>query len=188
MKENLLTLIDRVDEIGKVFRHFTPSPGLLLPEADYIYDVPEFIEWKQSIMFELQEICDVTGDQYISELIGNDGLLNRFDGNNFGEVKIFAELSAKLKVIKKNIDKYYPANHAEKQHEKTDSAQNITNYYNFTGDIKSSNIATGDKPKQIIGTGNPDKKSWFEKYGIATIIGALITAAVALYGILRNID
>lgn len=188
MKKTLLTLIDRVDEIGKLFRHFIPSPGLSFPEAEYIYDVPEFIEWKQSIIFELQEIYDATGDQYISKLIGNDGLLNRFDGNNFGEEEIFTELSVMLKVIKKNIDKYYPAKQGGKQHGKTDSSQHITNYYNFTGDIKGSNIATGEKPKQTIGTAKPDKKSWFEKYGIATIIGALITAAVAIYGVISNIN
>lgn len=35
MKEDLLTLIDRADEIVKLFGHCTLSSGLLLPEADY---------------------------------------------------------------------------------------------------------------------------------------------------------
>ena len=116
MKEDLIRLIDQTDEIQMEFRHFTPEAGVCIPSGDFIYDVPEFIEWKQSVEYELQDIYDRTHDTYVWKMINATGVLNQFDGHNYDEPKNFEILKSSLKVIRKNIDKYYSS---ERSHNDT---------------------------------------------------------------------
>lgn len=109
MKNELVKLIEEVDHIEGLFRHFEPEAGLLIPSGDYIYDVPKFIEWKQAILYELQDIYDRTQDTFIWKIINATGVISRFTGRNYDDRKNFAELKGALLVIKKNIEKYYPS-------------------------------------------------------------------------------
>ena len=108
MKKDLLALIDDIPCIETKFRHFEPGEGLCIPEGDFIYDVPEFIEWKEAIKFELQDIYDRTHDTYIWNIINATGVIHKFNGKNYDERKNFNRLKSSLKVIEKNIDKYFP--------------------------------------------------------------------------------
>lgn len=45
MKEKLIKLINDIPKIEREFRISNTGDGLL-PTAEYIYDVPDFIEWK----------------------------------------------------------------------------------------------------------------------------------------------
>ena len=78
MKNELVKLIEEVDHIEGLFRHFAPEAGLLIPSGDFIYDVPEFIEWKQAILYELQDIYDRTQDAFIWKIINATGVISRF--------------------------------------------------------------------------------------------------------------
>ena len=108
MKDDLINLIDNIDEIEKKFRHFVPAKGICIPSGDFIYDVPEFIEWKQAILYELQDIYDRTRDTFVWNIINATGVIHKFNGRNSDEHKYFNELKGALTVIRKNIDKYYP--------------------------------------------------------------------------------
>lgn len=108
MKDDLIDLIDNIDEIEKKFRHFVPAKGICIPSGDFIYDVPEFIEWKQAILYELQDIYDRTRDTFVWNIINATGVIHKFNGRNYDERKYFNELKGSLTVIRKNIDKYYP--------------------------------------------------------------------------------
>lgn len=108
MKDDLVNLIDNIDEIEKKFRHFVPAKGICIPSGDFIYDVPEFIEWKQAILYELQDIYDRTRDTFVWNIINATGVIHKFNGRNYDERKYFNELKGSLTVIRKNIDKYYP--------------------------------------------------------------------------------
>lgn len=108
MKDDLINLIDNIDEIEKKFRHFVPAKGICIPSGDFIYDVPEFIEWKQAILYELQDIYDRTHDTFVWNIINATGVIHKFNGRNSDEHKYFNELKGALTVIRKNIDKYYP--------------------------------------------------------------------------------
>ena len=108
MKDDLINLIDNIDEIEKKFRHFVPAKGICIPSGDFIYDVPEFIEWKQAILYELQDIYDRTRDTFVWNIINATGVIHKFNGRNYDERKYFNELKGSLTVIRKNIDKYYP--------------------------------------------------------------------------------
>lgn len=108
MKDDLINLIDNIDEIEKKFRHFVPAKGICIPSGDFIYDVPEFIEWKQAILYELQDIYDRTHDTFVWNIINAIGVIHKFNGRNSDEHKYFNELKGALTVIRKNIDKYYP--------------------------------------------------------------------------------
>lgn len=106
MKQDLISLIDSIDEIEDKFRHRNLMPGL--PMGDFIYDVPEFIAWKQAVLYELQDIYDRTNDKFIEKLINPTGVMNKFNGRTYDERKDFNELKGALAIIRKNIDKYYP--------------------------------------------------------------------------------
>ena len=105
MKDDLINLIDNIDEIEKKFRHFVPAKGICIPSGDFIYDVPEFIEWKQAILYELQDIYDRTHDTFVWNIINATGVIHKFNGRNSDEHKYFNELKGALTVIRKNIDK-----------------------------------------------------------------------------------
>ena len=84
-----------------------------MPGGDFIYNVPEFIEWKQAVEFELQDIYDRTHDTYVWKMINATGIINQFGGLNYNEPENFEILKSSLKVIRKNIDKYYPKEQAQ---------------------------------------------------------------------------
>lgn len=107
MKKDLLTLIEAIPKIESKFRKFEPSPGLCIPSGEFIYDDPEFIEWKEAVKFELQEIYDRTHDTYIWNIINVNGVIHKFNGKNFDERDNFNRLKSSLMVIQKNLSKYY---------------------------------------------------------------------------------
>lgn len=108
MKKDLLALIDDIPCIETKFRHFEQGEGLCIPAGDFIYDVPEFIEWKEAIKFELQDIYDRTHDTYIWNIINATGIIHKFNGKSYKEPEYFNTLKSSLLVIKRNIYKYYP--------------------------------------------------------------------------------
>ena len=108
MKTNLLSLIDQVEHIRTYF-HF--SGGVGLPRTNIIYDCNEFLQWKQEVQFELQSIYDRTQDRFVWDVL----VLTRQGFNGWKDERSFSTLSANLSVIKKNIDKYYPAEQDESQ-------------------------------------------------------------------------
>lgn len=102
MKTSFLTLIDQVDHVKSYF-HFNGGNGM--PRMNVIFDRTEFIDWKLEVQFELQDIYDRTSDHFIFDLLTL--IKQGFEG--WDDEKSFAELSAGLLTIKKNIDRYYPA-------------------------------------------------------------------------------
>ncbi len=101
MKNDLITLIDSVDEIEKLFHN---SGGNGVPEIQVIYDVQAFQDWFQEVKLELRDIHDRTNDHFIWETLN---VFNK-DMNGWKDKHFFAEIKGKLKAIRKNIDKYYP--------------------------------------------------------------------------------
>ena len=108
MKRELLALIKEIPTIEGKFRIFEPSAGMGIPSGEFIYDNPDFIEWKEAVEYELQQICDRTMDTYIWNIINATGVIHKFNGKNYDERKNFNRLKSSLKVIEKNIDKYFP--------------------------------------------------------------------------------
>ena len=90
MKNDLIQLIEEVDHIEGLFRRFEPEIGLSIPSGDFIYDVPEFIEWKQAILYELQDIYDRTHDAFVWKIINATGVISRFTGRNYDDRKNFS--------------------------------------------------------------------------------------------------
>jgi hypothetical protein len=102
VKNDLLSLIDQINCIKSCF-HMTGGKGV--PQVNIIYDRLEFVEWKQEIQLELQDIYDRTNDQFIWRTLI---LLNqRYDG--WKDEQAFKELCGSLLAIRKNIEKYYLA-------------------------------------------------------------------------------
>ena len=108
MKRELLALIKEIPTIEGKFRIFAPSAGMCIPSGEFIYDNPDFIEWKEAVEYELQQIYDRTMDTYIWNIINATGVIHKFNGKNYDERKNFNRLKSSLKVIEKNIDKYFP--------------------------------------------------------------------------------
>jgi hypothetical protein len=108
MKRELLELIKEIPTIEGKFRIFEPSAGMCIPSGEFIYDNPDFIEWKEAVEYELQQIYDRTRDTYIWNIINATGVIHKFNGKNYDERKNFNRLKSSLKVIEKNIDKYFP--------------------------------------------------------------------------------
>ena len=48
MKRELLALIKEIPTIEGKFRIFEPSAGMCIPSGEFIYDNPDFIEWKEN--------------------------------------------------------------------------------------------------------------------------------------------
>lgn len=101
MKKDLISLIDSMDDIEKLF-HLVGGNGM--PTVDTIYNVQEFQDWLQEVHLELRDIHDRTNDHFIWETLNvfNRGM------NGWNDKQIFAEIRGKLKAIRKNIDRYYP--------------------------------------------------------------------------------
>lgn len=108
MKRELLALIKEIPTIEGKFRIFEPSAGTCIPSGEFIYDNPDFIDWKEAVKYELQQIYDRTRDTYIWNIINATGVIHKFNGKNYDERKNFNRLKSSLKVIEKNIDKYFP--------------------------------------------------------------------------------
>lgn len=108
MKRELLALIKEIPTIEGKFRIFEPSAGMCIPSGEFIYDNPDFIEWKAAVEYELQQIYDRTRDTYIWNIINVTGVIHKFNGKNYDERENFNRLKSSLKVIEKNIDKYFP--------------------------------------------------------------------------------
>ena len=119
MKKDLLELIDAIPEIETKFRTVVPPERVIMPSGEFIYDNPDFIEWKEAVEFELQQIYDRTMDTYIWNIINSTGVIHNFKGNNFNERENFNKLKSSLFVIRKNIDKYFPTEKIEKMEEDT---------------------------------------------------------------------
>lgn len=113
MKQDLLTLIEAIPDIEKKFRRTTSNDGLLDGTEEVIYDNPDFIEWKEGVKFELQQIYNNTRDKYILDIIGEYGVLNEFNYGGFNEKENFNRLKASLYIVQKNIDKYFPKEEIE---------------------------------------------------------------------------
>lgn len=108
MKRELLALVKEIPTIEGKFRIFEPSAGMCIPSGEFIYDNPDFIEWKEAVEYELQQIYDRTMDTYIWNIINATGVIHKFNGKNYDERENFNRLKSSLKVIEKNIDKYFP--------------------------------------------------------------------------------
>ncbi len=119
MKKDLLELIDAIPKIETKFRTVVPSERIIMPSGEFIYDNPDFIEWKEAVEFELQQIYDRTMDTYIWNIINSTGVIHKFKGNNFNERENFNKLKSSLFVIRKNIDKYFPKEEMEEMGEDT---------------------------------------------------------------------
>ena len=119
MKKDLLELIDAIPEIETKFRTVVPPERVIMPSGEFIYDNPDFIEWKEAVEFELQQIYDRTMDTYIWNIINSTGVIHKFKGNNYNERENFNKLKSSLLVIQKNIDKYFPKEEIEEMEEDT---------------------------------------------------------------------
>lgn len=102
MKRDLLELINQIEHIRSLF-HISGGNGM--PQFNVIHDNPEFSAWKQEVQLELQDIYDRTRDKYI----WNTLVILEQDFNGWKDQKSFNELSGSLLAVRKNIDKYYPA-------------------------------------------------------------------------------
>lgn len=98
MKDNLLELINKTEEIEKLFHKSSDSA------FDIIYDRQEFRLWLQETKFELRDIYDRTKDTFIWETI-ND-LSANFSG--WSDRLMFDKVKGNLFAIRKNIEKYFP--------------------------------------------------------------------------------
>jgi len=169
MKRELLALIKEIPIIEGKFRIFEPSAGMCIPSGEFIYDNPDFIEWKEAVEYELQQIYDRTMDTYIWNIINATGVIHKFNGKNYDERKNFNRLKSSLKVIEKNIDKYFP-------------------------DKKSieSEIITAMKPKIFISHSSKDVKYVEPIVGLLADIGMtndnLFCSSIPDYGIPLNQD
>lgn len=109
MKENLLELINKTEEIEKLFHKSSDSMPL-----DIIYDRQEFRLWLQETKFELRDIYDRTKDTFVWETI-ND-LSANFNG--WSDRLMFDKVKGNLFAIRKNIDKYFPQTESKTVHVK----------------------------------------------------------------------
>lgn len=99
MKDKFVKLVEEIDGI-RTQAHEVHVRGFF--ESDFVlYDVPEFLIWKQAVSFELNAIKK---DDFISNTIS---ILEKFDG--YSDRRHFDELAGALKAICENIDYYYGA-------------------------------------------------------------------------------
>ena len=78
MKENLLALINKTEDIEKLFHKSSSGAGRVSIPIDTICDIQEFHIWLQDVKYELQEIYDRTKDAFIFDAL-ND-LSKTFNG------------------------------------------------------------------------------------------------------------
>ncbi len=105
-KEEFLDLISQIGDIEKLFHQSNSQRGVY----DEIYDVLEYQEWIQQVIFYLHDIFDRKSDQFILETLN----LCQRPMNGANDRKIFNEIIGKLKSIEKNIDKYYEEKNQER--------------------------------------------------------------------------
>lgn len=114
MKDDLLNLIKQIDDIKSHFHVVDTN----YTKINKIHDRSEFSEWKQELVFELDEIYHRTHDNFIE---GTLSILNTgFKGTR--DEQSFNELAGSLRAIKKHIDKFYQEanNRTLKDNDKTD--------------------------------------------------------------------
>lgn len=99
-KPRLIDLIDQTNEIEKLF-HMVGGKGI--PEVSQIYDIQEFQDWIQELQYELQELLNTCEEDYVRETL--EMVSKKFNGWN--DRKDFSIIKGKLKVIKRNRDKYF---------------------------------------------------------------------------------
>ena len=104
MKEDLLLLINKTEDIEKLFHKSASSSGMATLSLDIIYDCQEFCIWVKEVTFELREIYDRTKDSFIWETLNE--LSANFNGWN--DRRMFDKVKGSLFAIRKNIDKYFP--------------------------------------------------------------------------------
>ena len=98
MKNDFVALVNQIDDIRKL-AHEEHVSGFF--ESDFvIYDVPEFIDWKQKVFLKLQKINKQ--DTFIQEAIA---IIDKFKG--YTDKKQFDELSGALRAIVDDLDYYY---------------------------------------------------------------------------------
>lgn len=106
MKESLLELIDRTDEIEKLFHVPKVDSRIAMLSSEIIHDVQEFSIWIQGLKCELQEIYGRTHDKFIGETIEDVSA----DFKGWQDKEMFNKIKGDLVAIEKNVDSYYPQN------------------------------------------------------------------------------
>ena len=97
MKERFEKLVNEIESI-RALAHEEHVKGFF--ESDFVlYDVSEFLAWKQGIYLELENI---NKDKFIENTIS---ILDKFDG--YSDRRHFDELVGALKAILDNVDYYY---------------------------------------------------------------------------------
>lgn len=110
-------IVQLIDEMDDVEHNFHQAGDGSYFSYEEIHDVQKFQDWLQEVKLELQGIYDRTHDQFIWETIRTC----EKPMNGTSDRKVFRELSAKLKAIRKNISKYYPENVDSQIDEKTEN-------------------------------------------------------------------
>ena len=100
MKQELLNLINQTDSIRKLAH----AKDAYIHIEFALYDVEEFIKWKQRVKFQLQTIPKQ--DSFIADTLK----LVSADYNGLTDKRLFEELAGALEAIKNNIDYYYDEN------------------------------------------------------------------------------
>lgn len=91
MRKQLLELWTKKDDMKQLF-HNCSGDYCTVP---YVYDVPEFIEWQQAVLYELELISKVNTSTFIKDTI--ELIRDQWDG--WSDDDNFNQLIAKLKVI-----------------------------------------------------------------------------------------
>lgn len=115
MRNDLLVLIDLIDTIKSYFHIIG---GNCIPQMNVIYDRYEFSIWKHELQLELQSLYGRTKDNFVHNTFVN--LKQGFNG--WKDECSFNELSGSLYAIRRNIEKYYPAESEEIEKSKEVSA------------------------------------------------------------------
>lgn len=118
-KDELLGLIDKIDDIEKLF--YIDADVNNRKTNERIYDVPEFQDWVHQVCFYLQKIPD-RNNNYILETI-NIG--NCWDGTD--DRDRFKEFVTRLKSIERQIELYFSDD--EKQLQKSSATSNYIKQY-----------------------------------------------------------
>ena len=124
MKESLLALINKTEDIEKLFHKSSSSPGIATISLDIIYDIQEFRIWVQEVKFELREIYDRTKDTFIWEAINEQSA----NFNGWNDRQMFDKVKGSLFAIRKNIDKYFPTEKRTQQIQRRARCQRNQNF------------------------------------------------------------
>jgi len=115
MKETLISLIDDIHNIEKLF--YTPAipDDVMMVATEHISDRQEYQIWRQKVLRELHEIYSFNADEFIKGTI--DALSEKL--NSWHEREDFNEIKGKLLAIRENIDDYYILATSEQGTDKT---------------------------------------------------------------------